>query len=330
MYMIQLNINGMRKPLLLALLAIQNSLSVLLVKYTRSNARESERHVPSTCILFAELLKLAIVLFVLFFRHGRRAIITLRDEVFLSRETIFIGLPAALFAAQSNLIWLSLTLLPAPLYMLTSQVKIAITALFSVFMLNMKLSSQQYISLAVLQFGVIIVQLENIDWTLFTVESGYMAGLLAVLAACSLSGFSSVFIEIFMKKKDKTASQDDALWIRNVQLGIYSVILGCIVVLYFDGESIKKNGFLYGYTVWVWGAVVNASVGGLLVAAVMKYTDNVAKSFATSASICLSLMASCFMFGFIPSKIFTIGAVLICVSIGLYAIPLRGLEKLFA
>ena len=59
--------------------------------------------------------------------------------------------------------------------------------------------------------------------------------------------------------------------------------------------------------------------GGLVVAAVIKYADNILKSFATSVSIVTSTIVSAWVFGFTISRLFVGGCVLVFVSSVMYA-----------
>jgi UDP-sugar transporter A1/2/3 len=47
-----------------------------------------------------------------------------------------------------------------------------------------------------------------------------------------------------------------------------------------------------GYSFWVWATITLVAAGGLLVAVVVKYADNILKGFATSLSILLSAVIS--------------------------------------
>ena len=58
------------------------------------------------------------------------------------------------------------------------------------------------------------------------------------------------------------------------------------------------EGFFFGYSGVVWAVVLLQAGGGLLVAMVVKYADNILKGFATSLSIILSCVASYFLFDF--------------------------------
>lgn len=58
------------------------------------------------------------------------------------------------------------------------------------------------------------------------------------------------------------------------------------------------QGFFFGYDELVWSVVLLQSLGGLLVATVIKYADNILKGFSTAGSILLSCIASIYIFDF--------------------------------
>lgn len=120
-------------------------------------------------------------------------------------------------------------------------------------------------------------------------------GLVAVIAACILSGLAGVYFEKVLKDANATAS----LWVRNVQLSFYSLFPALFLGVFFkDGEQIAKTGFFVGYNWVVWTAITFQALGGVVVALVVNYADNIAKNFATSISIVISLLASVFFFNF--------------------------------
>ena len=61
------------------------------------------------------------------------------------------------------------------------------------------------------------------------------------------------------------------------------------------------------------------SFGGIMVAVVVKYADNIMKGFATSAAIIISCIVSVYLFDVVLSVQFIIGTVLVMLSIYLYA-----------
>lgn len=124
------------------------------------------------------------------------------------------------------------------------------------------------------------------------------AGLLALTTACILSGLAGVYFEKIVKEP-KSNAHSTSVWVRNVQLSFYSIWPALLIGVQFkDGEHIAKDGFFAGYNYVVWTAIVFQAVGGMTVALVIKYADNIAKNFATSFSIILSFLASVSLFDF--------------------------------
>ena len=118
-------------------------------------------------------------------------------------------------------------------------------------------------------------------------------GLLAVVAACTVSGLAGVYFEKVLK------DTPSSLWIRNVQMAFYSLFPAFLFgVVMKDGEGIAKSGFFVGYNWVVWTSVTFQALGGVLVALCVNYADNIAKNFATSISIIVSFLASVWFFDF--------------------------------
>nr|XP_033793918.1 CMP-sialic acid transporter isoform X3 [Geotrypetes seraphini] len=69
------------------------------------------------------------------------------------------------------------------------------------------------------------------------------------------------------------------------------------------------------------GFAVLASMGGLYTSIVVKYTDNIMKGFSAAAAIILSTIASVVLFGLQITLTFTLGTLLVCISIYLYGLP---------
>jgi len=143
-------------------------------------------------------------------------------------------------------------------------------------------------------------------------------GLVAVLCAACTSGFSGVYFEKILK------GSRTSLWIRNVQMGLPSTIIAYLTVYAKDSAAILSQGFLGGYTPIVWTVVTVQAVGGLIVAVVVRYADNVLKVFATSFSIVVSCIISAFLFDFHPSIAFMVGASLVVSATEMYSSPEGG------
>ncbi|PWA00483.1 hypothetical protein BB558_003476 [Smittium angustum] len=267
------------KYLSLVILVVQNSLLVIVMRYSRTVS--DVKYYASTAVFFSEMFKLLVSL-VIFYREE--------------------------YVAVSNLD-------PAT-FQVSYQLKILTTALCSVILLKTILGPIKWSSLFLLTLGVALVQLETQAPTASTSKKlgniQKFQGLVAVGMACFLSGLSGVYFELVLKSTTKS------LWLRNVQLSLYSLVPAIVGILFVDGTGIANNGFLYGYTGWTVGAIMCQSVGGLIVAVVVKYADNILKGFATSISIILSCVLSYFIFDFQFSFMFAIGTSFVIYSTYLY------------
>ena len=234
-------------------------------------------------------------------------------------EVLKLCVPSFLYTVQNNLLYLALTNLDAATYQVLYQLKIITTAMFSASMLGRRFSSTKWASLVVLTVGVAVVQMsgssDGHSETSGDEDRNRLVGLVAVLCAACTSGFSGVYFEKILKGSDVT------LWIRNIQMGLPSVIIALATVYIEDSRKVYQKGFFVGYSPLVFCVITVQAVGGLIVAVVVKYADNVLKVFATSFSIVLSCIISAFLFDFRPNLLFVCGAFLVILSTVMYSKP---------
>lgn len=250
-------------------------------------------------------------------------------------DTLKVAVPAIVYYVQNNLIYLAATHLDPATSQVTYQLKILTTALFSVFILKKKLILLQWFSLILLFAGVACVQLtqrKSSNTVQNSNEQNIVIGFFAILTACVLSGFAGVYFEKILKN-----SSHISLWIRNIQLSAIAIPFGLIQVFITDQQSISNKGFFHGYSFLTWTVIMLSAQGGLLVAVVVKYADNILKGFATSISIIISCIVSIYVFDFIVSFQFVLGATLVISSVFLYNKPdiialdkLNSLRKIFS
>uniref|UniRef100_UPI003AAD2CA3 UDP-galactose translocator n=1 Tax=Centroberyx gerrardi TaxID=166262 RepID=UPI003AAD2CA3 len=181
------------------------------------------------------------------------------------------------------------------------------------------LSRVQWVSLLLLFAGVAVVQVQqegNKEASVLDSSSqNYSVGLVAVVISCLSSGFAGVYFEKILK------GSSASVWVRNVQLGIFGTALGALGLWWNDGPEVAERGFLFGYTPMVWAVIFNQAFGGLLVAVVVKYADNILKGFATSFSIIVSTVTSVYLFAFHVDLLFTAGAGLVIGAVYMYSLP---------
>ncbi|OAD70625.1 hypothetical protein PHYBLDRAFT_100335, partial [Phycomyces blakesleeanus NRRL 1555(-)] len=325
------------KYLSLLTLVVQNSALILVMRYTRASVPEDKRYLASTAVVMSEVAKSLACMIVLYLapqphlRSISRLFQMLNRELIVNwRESAKLAFPAILYLIQNNLQYVAATNLDAATFQVTYQLKILTTAFFSVVILHRSLSRTKWIALALLTLGIGLVVLPK-DASLAVLsyfnpekyaENGLgdgnignqsnIEGFTAVLMACVLSGLAGVYFEKILKAPN-------LLWIRNIQMSFFSVVLGLLfVVLLQDGATIAEKGFYANYTGLTWLVIGIQAFGGLVVAVVVKYADNILKGFATSISIILSSIISVWVFSFSISLSFVMGATLVIYATYLY------------
>uniref|UniRef100_A0A5K3F1E5 UDP-N-acetylglucosamine transporter n=1 Tax=Mesocestoides corti TaxID=53468 RepID=A0A5K3F1E5_MESCO len=314
------------KVLSLVVLTLQTTALVLSMRYTRLPTQNSgPLYLTSTAVFCAEVCKVVICFCAVFIQNDKSLRLTKVEieQELLSEpvELLKLAIPSGLYTLQNNLLYVALSNLDAATYQITYQFKIITTAMFMVSMLKKHITVKQWISLLILITGIIFVQLapsadvKSPLQSMSTVSQNPLVGLCAVILASFSSGFAGVYFEKLMK------STAPSLWIRNIQLGFWGSILALIGVFMTDGTTVINDGFFRGYNFSVVMVIALQSLGGLCVAVVIKYADNILKVFATSISIILSCVASYYLFNdFHPNWYFVVGTLAVLSATALYSL----------
>ncbi|CAL4114900.1 unnamed protein product, partial [Meganyctiphanes norvegica] len=342
------------KTISLVVLSVQTSTMVLLLRYSRT--ANTTPYLITTAVLLSEVIKFSLALGFLHIECGKILQRTLdriyRDVLINVFETLKLSIPAFLYVVQNNLLFIALSNLDAATYQVTYQLKILTTAIFSWVILGKRLRILHWLSLCFLMLGVSLVQVDApkgitsrlnilpaVDAALVDgdaaavveevdampnpdlqgshphTEVSWLLGVMAVCVSCVSSGFSGVYFERLVKQGPQTS-----LVIRNIQLGIFSIVFAVLAVI-SDGTLIRSGGFFQGYTLSTWAVILIQAFGGLMVSVTMKYADNILKGFATSLSIVLSTMVSVLILGdAAPTLQFVLGASIVISSTVLYGL----------
>ncbi|XP_059615009.1 UDP-N-acetylglucosamine transporter isoform X1 [Phlebotomus argentipes] len=299
-------------------LTLQNAVLGLSMRYSRTRA--GDLFLSSTAVVMSEVVKLFTCLVLVFLEEGKEfskfQAALHRTIVKQPIDTLKVCVPSFVYIIQNNLLYVSASHLDAATYQVTYQLKILTTAMFAVAILRKKLLPTQWFSLVFLIVGVVMVQLAQGDGGGSSASDGpeqnRFIGFCAALGACVLSGFAGIYFEKILK------GSDISVWMRNVQLSLLSLPFGLITCFLNDGKQILSQGFYFGYDIFIWYLVVLQAGGGLIVAVVVKYADNILKGFATSLAIIISCIASIYLFDFQLNLQFSGGAALVICSIFLY------------
>jgi UDP-sugar transporter A1/2/3 len=232
----------------------------------------------------------------------------------------FLGLavPSGLYVIQNNLQYVASSNLSAALFQVLSQMKIITTAIFAVIILGRRPSNLQWVAVIALTIGIAIVNLsQEKSIEQLNSKKGYAIGIACILCSSCTSGFAGIYFEKMVK------NTSSSIWIRNIQMSFIGLILSSIACIGKDLNGIYTQGFFKGYNGLVWSVILLQAIGGLVVAMVVKYADNILKGFATAGAIVVSCIAAAFVFQNSASEseingMFVVGATVVCASAFVY------------
>lgn len=302
----------------LAFLTIQNSLLILTLRYSRR--LPGPKYLTSTAVLLSELLKLFLSFICYVFVWYRASKLDAGEIRFEGVRPLLLGrhrlgiksrprygwlkdalpllVPAVLYTIQNNLQFIAVSHLEAATFQVLYQGKILTTAICMVIFLGKRLSVQQCAAIVLLSIGISCASMppSSSKRSLQAIDSDkqdHAFGVAAVGAACLLSGMAGVYTEMVLKK---TQRQNDhpvkAFWLRSMQLSMMSVVFAVPSVLILDRRALLEHGFFQEYNGVVGAGILLQAIGGLAVAMVVTYADNILKGFATSISVIVSASVS--------------------------------------
>ncbi|KAL7451383.1 hypothetical protein ACHAWC_004061 [Mediolabrus comicus] len=328
---------------LLFMMTAQNSTVVLCSRYTRAGISTNDAYVINDLIMVQEIGKLILASALEYNATHGQLVQSIQENIVNRPKDFFrILIPSLLYLVQNSLLYVALSNLTAPMFQVTYQCKLLTTAV-------RKYSLKQWICLTALGLGVAIVVLgAQSDSNKKDSDGGdgdgsdnnkddanvqnLFVGLMAVTVACLCSAFAGVYFEFVLKRPTNDGGEARApvsMWMRNIQMAFFSICIAYINMVRDNdrgvtGELDENNNpivkpFMHGFTGWVYVVVVLQAGGGLLVAAVIKYADNVLKGMATGVSVVTATFFSTFLFGTTLSMQFALGAGIILVSVYLFS-----------
>ncbi len=330
----------------LALLIVQNAGLILAIRASRLNVPTEKLYNTKGAVVVSECLKL-ISSIAIYKLYEKGSLIELVRKSFLSKESLQVTVPSALYVVQNNLQFIAVSNLPAQVYHVLIQMKVITTALLSEIVLDRKHTRRQWGSLLSLFAGLAVVQLAITSATATsTIVGNVTIGLIAVLVSCLTSGFAGVYMEKIVKSEAPEAS---SLWGLNIKMSLCSVLIA--LFSYLAGQmKMPWNAhgargtltgaatataavvatvttktplpFFHGYNPTVALSIFLQAFGGLVVAIVVKKTNSVVKGFATSGAVVLSCLVSRLLFNdFSMSPLFFLGTAIVTLSAIAYSLP---------
>jgi len=274
--------------IVLCLLCSQSVSIALLMRFSKTMDRPASSGPPylsTVAIFLSEVLKLPICFFMAWWTTRKEMQLgpLLKEQIWdKPLMTLRTGVPAFAYTIQGNLILVAVANLEAPVYQVIYQCKTLFTAVFSRLFLKTTLQYSQWLALFILVAGMVTAVLATNFSTSANGQQNVLTGLIALIAVGLLSASASVYFEKMLKTELEGPAKEAGLWLRNIQLGIFALPLSAAAMLINDWAQIRDYGLMQGFdNIVVWLVVLLIGVGGLLVAATMKYADNIVKCFAT-------------------------------------------------
>jgi len=307
----------------LAVLTVQNTSVPIMMRMARTGQGGSSDANGDYCVpllvMFQELFKLISSFLLLASEEcslSRAVRLVHYEATQRTSTTLKLAVPAVLYFIMNNSIQHAAAYLPAAVYQVVYQVKILVVALMSVILLGKRLQLFKWSSILSLAVGVGMVQISRAPDS-HSATDNFMLGLFYAIISALCSGSSGVYFEMMIKKKTATDTpgrqgKPPSLWLRNIQLAFFSLCFAIPSV--YMSPKFNSTEPLKAFDKVVWGLGLNNAVGGLLVALVVKHSNNIQKSFSNAISTVLATVLCIPLFGFEPSFLFAIGCAVVLAS----------------
>eukprot|EP01064_Diplonema_japonicum_P027814 TRINITY_DN410_c0_g1_i1.p1 TRINITY_DN410_c0_g1~~TRINITY_DN410_c0_g1_i1.p1 ORF type:complete len:384 (+),score=136.88 TRINITY_DN410_c0_g1_i1:50-1201(+) len=300
----------------LGCLVFQNSSLTLTMRASRlSSSGEDKMYLATSAVVIGEAIKVMASTCLLVMETGsvEGAWAAIYEDILSSpMSNMQLLIPAGLYTLQNNIQYYAASNLDPATFQVLYQMKLVTTAILSVILLKKKLSKTQWISILILTLGIALVQTSQGSEP--SQNENQFMGFVAVFIACCTSACAGVYLEKIVKQTKAS------VWIRNIQLASFGLVVGLFGSYAKDREAIMMHGFLQGFEPIVWVVIFLASFGGILIAVVVKYADNIMKGFATGLAIIISALASVVLFNFVITAQYVVGAAVVIASVYLYSV----------
>ncbi|KAF9107469.1 hypothetical protein BGX27_008732 [Mortierella sp. AM989] len=228
---------------------------------------------------------------------------------------LFFAVPGAIYFFNNNLTFVLLSLMPAPTYVVLSNLKILTTGLFSYLFLNRILTTPQWISLGILFLSTAISQIDLEKGLSLSIS--VQAFLLMVLF-CSLSAAASVFSEYVMKER----FANESIHLQNMKLYMFGILFNGITYMLTPSASEAVTGvppsFFSDMAPIHFMIIVAYASLGLVTSAIIKFSGSITKVYASSMSMFFAALVSWLLMNDQLTVLFFVGCFGCCFALHLY------------
>ena len=324
------------KWLVLLFMCMQTAGFSLVANLSRKINNEQYSAVEVT--LVAEVIKLFISIFLCIKSENGSWYQQIFQMLISGRKMVIVVL---LYLASNLLSIYICGFIDASTFAVCEQLKIFTTAFFAKLIMAKTYSAAKWRALLLLVVGCVLVisPIYNKSTNASIMSADELAkahhdrddqmwGLLVISFQITISGFVAVYFEAMLKDKVVVVG----IWERNFQLAAYSIIVLFIMKIIESNYGFthltsntepEEKPFFSGWTPLAIVLVLLQSIGGLLVAATLKYADAVLKCFATSVSIMITSVVGYFFLDNIIDVFVALGMVTTVIAISNYTLDVE-------
>eukprot|EP00096_Caligus_rogercresseyi_P006532 TRINITY_DN2302_c0_g1_i1.p1 TRINITY_DN2302_c0_g1~~TRINITY_DN2302_c0_g1_i1.p1 ORF type:complete len:338 (-),score=29.17 TRINITY_DN2302_c0_g1_i1:196-1209(-) len=263
----------------------------------------------SALVVTTEILKILFTLL----RMGSWPI--MNAETF--KSSLKYVIPSLLYAVNNNIYFFGLTLVPPPIWLILCSMRTLVTAFIYRVFLKREINYLQYLGIACIVSSLVIAKIPDVMY--YSVNKVPFTAISLALVASCLSALAAIYTELLFKSKSASNSSSESFLVKQFWLYFYGIIVSTLLhiasnpsysIITFRNDIVDMNPYTLGAFIV---ALACGSIGGLTVASILKYLDNIVKEYSGSFANVLTAILSSFLF---PEKFqFTLFIVFSLVSL---------------
>lgn len=224
------------------------------------------------------------------------------------RSMIEFAIPGAVYFLNNNLVFFILAKITSTEFQILSCLKTVFTAVLFRCLLSRLLSITKWAAIMTLACGAAVSQLDihTTSEIVVVVEpssgihsaaSDYVhsipLGVVATLGSSILSSFAGVYNEVLLKRD----GQAHSIHLQNVILYTWGVIFNTIGMGILYRDQLWTTSFFTGFDMFTWLLVLNNTLSGLAISAVLKFANNIVRVFAHAGAMTITAVIGSAVFG---------------------------------
>lgn len=285
------------------------SLQPLVLHLANERSTKDEKISADGFMLAAEAMKITLCGAV---HLGQKAMGLERRAWCGLRHTLAFAIPAAIYLVMNIMKVTAARAIAPPVFQLLASTKILATAVASWALLKRHLTPMQWAAMLLLTVGVALGQWRG-SFSGAVVQDVPLLPSVIMAVNSGLSALGAVYTERVLKARQTEVLSTFAT---NLHMSGHTLLMNGAKAFLWEGTSLPRP---WTFGAWQWAALINEAVNGLLVAALMRHADSIIKNYAFAASIFMTAGLSVPLLNYWPEFSFFVGAVLVLLSMYLYA-----------